>query len=181
MKWRCPEFAFLGLAGLLISAGSGAGSIDAGLALYTANCIGCHGAPPNGLKIGLLAAANNPALLLQQIKTNPAMQFLSSLSDSDLTNIASYIANPLSSDADCLLGWGETSFPALLTPRTFSITAAGFDYRYYPPTNVYVGINTPAPNKQRHLYYLDAKTSAGLIDLGDIGTYLATALAAGCP
>jgi hypothetical protein len=153
-------------------------SIDAGRALYNDNCIGCHGTPPNGLKIDLLAAANNPGLIRNQIQNNPAMQFLAPLTDADLANIATYIAYPVSNDADCVLGWGEVNYPGLMSPRTSSQTGSGYDYRYYPGANLYVGISLPAPSTTRHVYYLDA---AGLFDLGDLSPYLAQALAAQCP
>ena len=92
-----------------------------------------------------------------------------------------YLAYPVSGDADCIFGWGEVILPALLTPRTFSEKANGFDYRYYPPASVYVGITTSASEDQRHLYYLDTKAANGLVDLGKITDYLNAALAAACP
>lgn len=156
-------------------------SLDAGQALYTANCVGCHGTPPNGLKIDNLVAANRPDLIRRQIQTNPAMKFLTALTDPDLANIATYLAYPITSDADCIFGWGETILPALLAPRALSIRAAGFDYRYYPPADVYVGIAISTTDNRRHVYFLDAKTSDGLVDLGDAGSYLSSALTAGCP
>ncbi|MCX7176384.1 MAG: cytochrome c [Proteobacteria bacterium] len=169
------------IAGLVSTPVLGATSIDAGQALYTANCVGCHGMPPNGLKIDNLVAANRPDLIRRQIQINPAMKFLTALMDADLAEIATFIAYPTTTDADCIFGWGEAILPALLAPRTLSARANGFDYRYYPPANVYVGVAIAATDHQRHLYFLDAKTSDGLLDLGNIGSYLSAALAAGCP
>lgn len=169
------------IAGLIVGPVSGAASIDAGQALYTANCLGCHGMPPNGMKIDNLVAANRPDLIRRQIQTNPAMQFLAPLTDADLANVATFIANPTTNDADCIFGWGEALLPALLSPRTWSARAGVFDYRFYPPANVYVGIALSATDNRRHLYFLDAKTGADLVDLGDIGGYLESALTAGCP
>jgi cytochrome c553 len=169
------------VAGAIGSQACAAVSIDAGQALYTSNCVGCHGTPPNGLKIDNLVAANRPDLIRLQIQTNPAMKFLAALTDADLANIATYLAYPITSDADCIFGWGETLLPALLAPRTLSIRAAGFDYRYYPPADVYVGVALSTTDNRRHVYFLDAKTSDGLVDLGDAGSYLSSALTAGCP
>lgn len=171
------------IAGLVSTTVCGAVGIDAGQALYTANCLGCHGMPPNGMKIDNLVAANRPDLIRRQIEINPAMQFLAPLTDADLANIATFLANPTSSDADCIFGWGETVLPSLLSPRAASARAGVFDYRYYPPANVYIGIAMSATDQRRHVYFLDANAnaSAGLVDLGDIGGYLSPALAAGCP
>ena len=168
------------MAGLIGSSPRAATSIDAGQMLYTTNCVGCHGTPPNGLKIDNLVAANRPELIRRQIQTNPAMQFLTALTDADLANIATFLANPTSSDADCIFGWGETILPALLTPRTLSATNDLVDYRFYPPA-VYVGVAKSPKGTSRHLYYLDQKTASTVVDLGDISVYLPSALAAGCP
>jgi hypothetical protein len=154
-------------------------SIDAGQALYNFNCLGCHGTPPNGMKINLLAAANNPALIRQQTQINPAMKFLAPLTDTDLANIATYIANPVTDDASCILGWGEATYPTLLKPAAQTVTGFGYEFRYYPLANVYTGVNVVPAGQTRHLFYLDALQ--GLLDLGDIRPYLDAALAMGCP
>ncbi|MBV8464547.1 MAG: cytochrome c [Burkholderiales bacterium] len=157
-----------------------ADSIDQGQALFNTNCLGCHGTPPNAMKIDLLAAANNPGLIRGQIKTNPAMSFLAPLTDTDLANIATYIAYPVTDDTSCILGWGEVNYPTLLSPRTESQQGAGYEFRYYPPANAYFGVNLAPPTSTRHLYYLDGHTGK-LSDLGDITPFLNSALSAGCP
>lgn len=86
-----------------------------------------------------------------------------------------------SSDADCIFGWGEVSLPSLLTPRAFSGKANGFDYRHYPPANVYVGVRPSASDNQRHVYFLDAGSGSGILNLGVIDSFLDAALTAGCP
>lgn len=173
------------LAGMLIASLSSvtaiAASIDAGQALYTVNCLGCHGMPPNGMKIDNLVAANRPELIRSQIKTNPQMQFLGALSDAELADIATFLANPTTTDADCIFGWGETVMPTLLTPRTQSVKAGVIDYRYYPLANIYVGIAASPQDQRRHLYFLDGRAGAKLVDLGDLGSFLAPALSAECP
>lgn len=169
------------VAGAISSRACAATSIDAGQELYTTNCVGCHGTPPNGMKIDNLAAANRPDLIRSQIQRNPAMSILSGLTDGDLSNIATYLANPTTNDADCIFGWGETILPTLLTPRTFSAKANGFDYRYYPPANMYLGVTTSPSDHRRHLYFLDAKIGNAVVDIGAIDGYLDAALAAGCP
>lgn len=176
-----PPRALVLLAAWFLVRTAAAAGIDAGEALYTANCIGCHGTPPNGMKIDNLAAANRPELIRLKIQTVPEMSVLRGLGDSELADIATYLANPTSSDADCVFGWGEQLLPTLLTPRTFSARANGFDYRYYPPANVYVGVTTSPVDRRRHLYVLDAKTGTAVVDIGLLDGYLAAAIAAGCP
>ena len=155
-------------------------SIDAGRASYQQYCLGCHGTPPTGLKIDLLRAANRPDLIRQTIARNPPMQFLSPLGDSTLSNIATYLANPVSSDADCLLGWGEVNYATLLAPRTLSATAGGYTYRHYPP-DLYVGVAQNSADGQLHLYTYSPPQDTAVRDLGPAAPYLSQALAAGCP
>lgn len=65
--------------------------------------------------------------------------------------------------ADCLMNWGEASYPALLSPaKPASRTAAPYYYRYYAATNTYVGVSSA----DQHLYYLPASQSATPQDLG---------------
>lgn len=169
------------LACLVASPVAYSASIDAGRALYTENCLGCHGSPPNAMKINNLVAANRPELIRSQIQTNSAMRILAALTDEDLANVATYLANPIYTDADCVFGWGEETLPQLLTPRTQTDKGGGFDFRFYRPANVYVGVSISSLDQHRHLYFLDAKTTNGLVDLGEITNYLGSALAAGCP
>ncbi|WP_374348947.1 cytochrome c [Chitinimonas sp.] len=166
-------------ASTLLCAAAGL-SIDAGQALYTSNCLGCHGRPPNAMKIDLLGAADNPGLIRQQISSNPSMKFLV-LGDADLANIATYIANPVTDDASCIMGWGEVNYPALLSPRALTNQDGGYAYRYYPPANVYLGVNLAQNTSTRHLYFLDAAHGSSLLDLGSISPYLDAALKAACP
>ena len=77
--------------------------------------------------------------------------------------------------ADCVFDWGEANYPSLLPPpRPRSQTVAPYYFRHYPATNTYVGISS----EDQHLYFLDASTSAGLLDLGPASVWIA---AAGCP
>lgn len=131
--------------------------------------------------INNLVAANRPDLIRYQIQTNPEMEFLV-LTDNQLTDIATYLAYPVTTDADCIFGWGEAVVsPNLLTPRTASQSAYGYYYRYYPPAQIYVATAQSAYDGTTHLYYLDAKSNQGILDLGDDSQYLSLALAAGCP
>lgn len=169
------------LAALLLAAPAAAASIDAGQALYVANCLGCHGMPPNDMKINNLVAANRPELIRAQTQTNPAMQFLASLSDGDLLDVATFLANPVSTDSDCTFSWAEVMLPTLFAPRTLTEQAYGYAYRYYAATGIYLGSRLTPTDARRHVYYLDSRAAADIIDLGLIDPYLDQALAAGCP
>lgn len=71
--------------------------------------------------------------------------------------------------ADCLLNWGEASYPTLLSPaKPTSRSAAPFYYRYYAATNVYLGISSA----DQHLYYLPASQTSVPQDLGPAMTWV---------
>lgn len=71
--------------------------------------------------------------------------------------------------ADCLMNWGEASYPMLLSPaKPTSRSAAPFYYRYYAATNVYLGISSA----DQHLYYLPATQTSVPQDLGPAMTWV---------
>src|SRR5579871_3791849 len=95
------------LAAQTAGAAWAAGDPVAGKALYTGDCVSCHGSNPSSVSSGSTAAA-----LQGYITSVGAMNFLSStLSATDVANIAAYIANPN----------GATAAPAY-SPSTTSLS-----------------------------------------------------------
>ncbi|MBV8465122.1 MAG: cytochrome c [Burkholderiales bacterium] len=150
------------------------GSVDAGRVTFASNCASCHGTPPNNLILPIVMnGANNPTLISNTIRSNPSMEFLQgSLSQTDINNIAVYLAKPTTTDSDRIFDWGQATYPTLLTPAATSGSASGYYYRYYSGTNFYVG------TKAGSLYLLDGSTGA-LSNLGAVSTWLNSAINAG--
>jgi hypothetical protein len=149
------------------------GSVDAGRITFASNCASCHGTPPSNLILPIvMQGANNPSLISTTIKVNPPMQFLSFLSQTDINNIAVYLAKPTTTDSDRVFDWGQWKFPTVLAPAAQSANAAGYYYRFYSSSNYYVG------TKAGSLYLLDGSTGQ-LSNLGDMTPYLNFAISAG--
>lgn len=75
----------------------------------------------------------------------------------------------LNSRADCVFGWGETTYPELFSPYGAVSKALGpYYYRYYSKTNSYLGINTG----DEHLVYVGLLSGNSLLDLGALTTWL---------
>jgi hypothetical protein len=158
---------------LLFAGAVFAASVDAGKITYANNCLVCHGTPPDQLSNpDVLIGTNSPANIRYAMANVPAMSFLSGLSDTDVANIAIYLYHPLTTDADRIFDWGQKTYPALLTPAAISQTAGAYYYRAYQ-NGVYVGTSNG------HVYFLDAKTSANILDLGTVDSFLNLAQPAG--
>lgn len=94
-------YAAIVAAAAWIAAPAFAANVANGGTLYRGYCIGCHDDPPVG---GPESAANQPSVIKNAINTVAAMQFMRGIfSDSDLADIAAYIAQEL--------GGGTTSGP----------------------------------------------------------------------
>jgi hypothetical protein len=119
-----------------------------------------------------MQGANNPTLISNTIRSNPPMQFLSFLSQTDIDNIAVYLAKPTTTDSDRIFDWGQAKYPSVLRPAATSASAAGYYYRFYSATNFYVG------TKAGELFLLDGN-SGTLSDVGTVSTWLNTAIQAG--
>jgi CubicO group peptidase (beta-lactamase class C family) len=72
--------------------------------------------------------------------------------------------------ADLLLDWGQITFPDLLKGAPPSLTWNGYRYRYYEPTQTYVGI------KQGRVYLYQPASSPDIQPLPAIGDYLPQAM-----
>ena len=69
-----------------------------------------------------------------------------------------------------LLDWGQITFPDLLKGAPPSLTWNGYRYRYYEPTQTYVGI------KQGRVYLYQPASSPDIQPLPAIGDYLPQAM-----
>jgi len=73
--------------------------------------------------------------------------------------------------ADCLFGWAENSYPFLFAPaNSNSISVPPYRYRFYPKTSAYFGVSS-ADNR---LYYVGAYSGNNLVSLGPVATWLVT-------
>lgn len=81
----------------------------------------------------------------------------------------------LAQRADCVFKWGERQFPTLFTaPPFMSSTFGDFLYRYYPGSSTYLAVTST----DQHLFFLDKKTTQGLVNLGPVSEWLSSA---SCP
>ncbi len=152
----CASFAIFSLIRLPALAGS----VDAGRVLYQDHCYACHVNKPVW---GKTASQINKAIA----KTREMLFLASVLTQTDISDIATYLQNPNTNDSDRLFEWGEHAFPNLLTPPASSQVWEGYYYRYYSATNIYVG------TKDGRVYFYDANNpQAGIVDLGTIRHWL---------
>ncbi|WP_026596759.1 hypothetical protein [Methylohalobius crimeensis] len=74
------------------------------------------------------------------------------------------------SRSDCLLNWAENSYPNMFSPaQAASQSSSPYYYRFYPNTNLYMGISA----EDSHVYYLEQ--GADLRDVGHLADWLALA------
>jgi hypothetical protein len=94
--------------------------------------------------------------------------YLSSLVAQTINDIQTYLGLPDSNDTDRLLDWGEDTFPQLLAPtRQLTQQFAGYTYRFYPATGVYVA------TKDGNVWFLDGRTQgAAILNLGTMRSFL---------
>jgi hypothetical protein len=90
-----------------------------------------------------------------------------------INDIATYLGLvglglPNANDTDRLLDWGEDSFPQLLSPpRQPTQQLAGYSYRFYAATGIYVA------TKDGSVWFLDSKApGAAIQNLGTLRSYL---------
>lgn len=167
-----------GLAGVVLAAPAQAQSAAAGLATYNTNCLACHGTPPN-LRDGAGNGAGNSAVIRNAISRDKGgMGYLSTLTDTELLNIATYLANPAAattpapttSSADRILNWAESHYAALLQSNQPSAIYGAYTYRCYAAAGLCVGIDA----SQVYLYEL-ANPGKGIYPIGAMNDYLGLA------
>lgn len=77
--------------------------------------------------------------------------------------------------SDCVIGWGEKTFPDIFKPTPyFSVTVGDYLYRYYAASGTYLAVNTA----DQHLVYLNTRSNKGIEDLDLLTNWLG---AASCP
>lgn len=184
----------------LATLASGQASADAvhGASLYNSDCAGCHG--------NLTSTWTTSAATIQSAiqRNRGGMSRFSSLSATDLQDIADYMNNPAAATAstgtttgtttgsttgtttgtttatttgttagttaptsttaptpDTLFAALETAFPTYFGTHDATLSIGGYSIRYYPTTNLYLGII----GSQLYLYN-DNRPAQGVVSLG---------------
>lgn len=152
-------------------------SLPIGKALYTTQCLSCHGTPPRFID-GAQKGANSPGTIRSAINSNKggSMGALSFLSTQDLSDIAAYLGNPnvpsaASGTSERILNWAEWKYQTALTPRAGSQAIDVYIARHYSTPNLYVGMD----GSSVYLY----SPAGGLQNLGAISNFLSQAEADG--
>ena len=69
---------------------------------------------------------------------------------------------------ECLFNWAEKQYPALFSPASVqSQLFENYKYRYYRKTNIYLGFF-----KDKKVHLLEANKTDGIVDVGDIESFL---------
>lgn len=144
----------------------GAGSVDAGRTAFFPMCQSCHSDPPTAPRY--TPYRFNASGLTDAYTLIGAMNGYLALGAQTINDIATFLGLPDSNDTDRLLDWGEDTFPQLLAPtRQVTQQFAGYTYRFYPATGVYVG------TKDRDIWLFDGRTpGAAILDLGTMRSFL---------
>ena len=152
-----PSSLFLAVSCLATLPAWGAGSVDSGRAAFAqSNCQVCHGAASSSF---FDAVRFNATALTAAVQSISEMNNLLNLGAQTINDIATYLGLPNGNDTDRLLGWGEDSFPQVLSPkRQPTQQLQGYTYRYYPDTGVYVATNDGSV----YVYY--SRTPGATID-----------------
>lgn len=166
----------LATAALAVPVLASAQSLPIGKALYTTQCLSCHGTPPRFID-GAQKGANSPSTIRSAINADKGgMRALSGLSTQDLTDIAAYLGNQnvpssASGTSERILNWAEWKYQTALTPRAASQAIDVYIARHYSTPNLYVGMDGGSV----YLY----SPASGLQNLGAINNFLLQAAADG--
>lgn len=166
--------ALLGLLACIALPGlaNGAGSAESGRAWFESVCFNCHVDPATAPRF--VPARFTPSYLTSAFQRTPAMNGnLQLLNAQAINDVATYLGlvglgKPDATDTDRLLDWGEDTFPQLLTPtRQTTQQLAGYSYRYYSGTGVYVA------TKDSTVWFYDSRApGASIVPLGSLRSYL---------
>lgn len=165
MKSSSAWLAFAALVTFAVPA-AGAGSVDAGRAAFNQTCYNCHFDPPTAYRFD--AARFDADYLTSVFQLVPAMNDNLNLGAQTINDIATYLGAPDGNDTDRILDWGEDTYPQLLSPaRQSTQQLAGYSYRFYPATGVYVA------TKDSGVWFLDSRQlGASILYLGAVRNFL---------
>lgn len=143
-----------------------AGSVEAGKAVFNATCLNCHSDPPTASRFA--AARFNAAYLTSAFQRISAMAGNLALGTQTINDIAAYLGAPTGNDGDRILDWGEETYPQLLAPpRQPTQQLAGYSYRFYATTGLYLA------TRDGTLWMLDSRTpGAAIVNLGSVRSFL---------
>ncbi|MBS4095756.1 MAG: cytochrome c [Sulfuricella sp.] len=167
------------LAGLCLAfdaSSAAAQNLVIGKALFDSQCSSCHGQPPRLVSNGA-RAANNASMIRRAISGNSGgMRYLSTLSDTDLSDIAAYLGNytgvPSNSatSSERLFNWAEWKYQSLLAPRATTQSISQYAVRYFSGSGLYVGVAGDT------VYLYDQNNpGAGVNSLGSLAGFLSSA------
>ncbi|MBS4097597.1 MAG: hypothetical protein KGZ83_12265 [Sulfuricella sp.] len=144
----------------------GAGSVDAGRTAFNNTCFNCHSETPSAAKY--VPARFNADYLIAAFLRVGAMAGNLALGTQTINDIAAYLGAPSGNDTDRLLDWAEDGYPTLLTPpRQTTGQLAGYSYRFYPGSGLYVA------TRDGNVWLFDSKTSGATIQqLGTLRSFL---------
>ena len=165
MKSSSALLVFTSLVTFAVPA-AGAGSVDAGRAVFNQTCLNCHFDPPTAYRFD--AARFNADYLISVFQLVPAMNGNLNLGAQTINDIATYLGAPDSNDTDRILDWGEDTYPQLLSPaRQPTQQLSGYSYRFYPATGVYVA------TKDNSFWFLNSRQSgASIVNLATVRSFL---------
>jgi hypothetical protein len=149
-----------------------AGSVDSGRTAFNQYCFNvCHSEAANAPKF--VPARFNPDYLLFAFASVPAMAPNNSLPRQTINDLATYfgfvgLGLPDRNDTDRLLDWAEDTYPQLLSPsRQTTQQLAGYSYRYYSTTGIYLA------TKDSGVWYVNSRAPGAAIQpLGPLRGFL---------
>jgi hypothetical protein len=156
-------------------------SVDLGRKTFSDNCAACHGQIDSLLLPQVLAGRNDPGVIrsaftgVAQMRAVPS---LARLTDADVSNIALFLAKSNTTDSDRVFDWAQQTFASLLVGPVQSGTQAGFYFRFYAGSQVYVGTQGDV-STGGHAFFYAPQSGAGVLDLGTLQSFLPNAQAAG--
>jgi hypothetical protein len=166
----CYTFVILALLASMAPPALGAGSVDAGRALFFStsrqNCVSCHIDPPTAPRFVKYQFNPDGLGLAFRIFMPINVDLISQ--PFALDDLTTFFGLPNGNDTDRLLDWGEDTFPQLLSPRRQPTQQlAGYSYRFYSATGVYVA------TKDGSVWFFNgAAPGAGIVNLGTMRSFL---------
>lgn len=162
MKISCT---FLVLSAALALPAWGAGSVEAGRTVFQA-CQSCHTDPATAQRFDPYRF--DAAGLTSLFRGISQMTVYASLGTQNINDLVTYLGLPNGNDTDRLLNWAEDTVPQLLSPRRQPTgQLAGYNYRFYPDTGIYLA------TKDSNVWYVDSRSpNPSVVNLGTMRSFM---------